>query len=52
MVEENLWAVFLGGKIRQGALVENHDLMSVISETPDFMGEWIHEKDSIDCTLI
>lgn len=52
MGEQNVWAMFLGGKIRNDALVEDHNLVSVTSETPDFMREWIHEKDSIGCTFI
>ncbi len=31
MGEQNVWAVFLGGKIRQGALVEDHELVFVVA---------------------
>ena len=31
MGEQNVWAVFLGGKIRKGALVEDHELVFVVA---------------------
>ena len=32
MKKRNLWAVFLGGKIRKNALIEDHELVFVVAQ--------------------